>query len=422
MLAHLAQPAPLMIARHRAETPSPWKRKREETCGCFCVTRNTFGETFNSCVKQNIYLNLRTKVSALKVSPSLVALVSHSGDGDLLFACSGTIFECQHQDNSDEFIATILTSATLLTGRSPSSNADIAPNIQVDVYLWDGKTCQGEISACDIHFNLALIKIRSNQRLPTPIFKHLDDSMTLTLPRVLDSTSYELHSQQDMLQGSNSFKICAGDKVIALGRHYLSHELMAAPGVFRFGYCDLDCEQLCIASCKITMGGIGGPLINRHGEVIGINFYSELFTPFLPINAVSKCLENLKNHGRVHQPWLGVKASSLGSASVYKLEKIILKFPQISKGVLVEEVTSESPAAYAGIRPDDIIVQCGGKSVGSSLEFFGFMLDKVGEPVELDVRRPSDGTCLTPTVFAGDRCNRWPIPKERQMLFDTIHM
>ncbi|KAL6520856.1 hypothetical protein OROGR_017425 [Orobanche gracilis] len=49
----------------------------------------------------------------------------------------------------------------------------------------------------------------------------------------------------------------------------------------------LDCNDLLRVNCKITKCGIGGPMINLNGEVVGINFYSENFTPFLPINVVT---------------------------------------------------------------------------------------------------------------------------------------
>jgi len=42
--------------------------------------------------------------------------------------------------------------------------------------------------------------------------------------------------------------------------------------------------------------GIGGPLINDNGEVIGMNFYHDKYTPFLPVNIASKCLDHLKCH------------------------------------------------------------------------------------------------------------------------------
>lgn len=42
--------------------------------------------------------------------------------------------------------------------------------------------------------------------------------------------------------------------------------------------------------------GIGVPLINRNGEVIGVNIYDKRCTPFLPINIDSKCLEHFEKY------------------------------------------------------------------------------------------------------------------------------
>ncbi|XP_062026354.1 putative protease Do-like 14 [Rosa rugosa] len=79
---------------------------------------------------------------------------------------------------------------------------------------------------------------------------------------------------------------------------------MAAPGIFSIdacmysiGACNFDCKELMRADCNISKCGVGGPLINMYGQVIGINFYDLFYTPFLPIDIVRKCLKHFEETG-----------------------------------------------------------------------------------------------------------------------------
>ncbi|XP_022765642.1 putative protease Do-like 14 isoform X2 [Durio zibethinus] len=343
-----------------------------------------------------------SKVVALKVSPSVVCLLSHTGK-DKLFACSGTIVECGGKESDGTFVGIILTSASLL--RCPSGAASLAPDIKVDVLLPDGKLLQGEVFAYDFHYNLSVIKIRSDTPFPTPSLRNLDESIPVTLQPALNSTSP---------RHSDSFKIRPGDKVKALGRHYHSHSLVIASGSFTIGLCEFDCQELMMSTCKMgSQIHIGGPLINCAGEVIGINFYHERYTPFLPINIAYRCLEHLKIQS-VNRPWLGMELTNFYAVNLADMEKIVQKFPHISEGVVVEKVVKGSPAEVAGILPCDVIVSCGGHSVRCSSEFFGITWDKTRESVPVVVMRASCGNRQMLTIDVEDtsehRYNRWPIP------------
>ncbi|KAL7197689.1 hypothetical protein ACSBR2_020251 [Camellia fascicularis] len=94
---------------------SPWKRKRPER------------------------EDIDTKSAALKASPSVVSLTSLTG-GKMMFACSGTIIECE--DVNGTFINTVLTFATLL--RSPIDANAIPDDIKTcprDMVVAIGHSC-----------------------------------------------------------------------------------------------------------------------------------------------------------------------------------------------------------------------------------------------------------------------------------------
>ncbi|KAI8545289.1 hypothetical protein RHMOL_Rhmol07G0029900 [Rhododendron molle] len=337
----------------------------------YTTTGHTFGEKFDPYVYANMVLDIPTefKGAIVDASAAVVSLVPDAGPGgETLFAGSGTIIGCE--DVNGTYTSTILTSATLL--RSTESNA-IQEDIEVNVYLADGKSMKGRVSAHDFHFNIATISITSDVPLPTASLRPLDDSISIDPNHPSEivcpgenevaSRSFQLHRHSD------SFKICPGDMVVALGRHCGgTHSLWAALGKFSIDRCGFDCKELFRVNCLILKSGIGGPLVNRHGEVIGVNFYDADCTPFMPINIVSKCLKRFQENRQSRQPWLGMELTNLYAARIGKLEKVISRF-NISKGVLVEKVIKGSPAELAGLLRGDIIVQCGKKSVQGFLEW-----------------------------------------------------
>ncbi|WJX10231.1 hypothetical protein P8452_00978 [Trifolium repens] len=181
------------------------------------------------------------------------------------------------------------------------------------------------------------------------------------------------------------------------------------------GRCDFDCKELFMGTCKTTICGEGGALINISGEVIGITFFYDFgfTTPFLPINIASKCWEHYKRYGGLWRPSLGFKATNFYTADIYVIEKVIQKIPSICNGVLVEKVIQGSSADSAGLHLKDVIVRCDGKTVHSFLEFLEMVWDKkVGDVLQLFVVRPYQNDPIHVNMVvdevAVEKFNRWP--------------
>jgi len=114
---------------------------------------------------------------------------------------------------------------------------------------------------------------------------------------------------------------------------------------------------------SINQGNSGGPLFNLDGKVVGINTAiigrsGSVGIGFaIPSNSASKVIEQLIEFGETKRGWLGVRIQIVTKeiADVEKLEN--------PEGALVASVSKESPAAKAGIKNGDIILEFDGKKI-----------------------------------------------------------
>ena len=109
----------------------------------------------------------------------------------------------------------------------------------------------------------------------------------------------------------------------------------------------------------INPGNSGGPLLNRCGEVIGINTSmlagAENIGFAVPINIAKQVLPQLVKKGRVIRPWIGVSGKL-----IRKELGAILNLPLVD-GFLVETVEPGSPAQRAGLRGGELLITIAGE-------------------------------------------------------------
>jgi serine protease Do len=114
----------------------------------------------------------------------------------------------------------------------------------------------------------------------------------------------------------------------------------------------------------INQGNSGGPLFNFRGQVIGIN--SAILNPAvamnvgfaIPINLARRIADQLQRSGQVLHGYLGVSTSDVEPALATKFG-----LDQTS-GALVNFVVENSPAAQAGIKQGDVIVEVASRPIG----------------------------------------------------------
>jgi serine protease Do len=151
-------------------------------------------------------------------------------------------------------------------------------------------------------------------------------------------------------------------------------------------------------------GNSGGPLVDLHGQIIGINEIRMGLGGAIPGNLANQVAQTLIREGRVPRAWLGFEAQPL------------LKRSEADRGVLVSSVLEDSPAHDAGLRSGDIIIEAGGKPIlvrhDEELPIFAALITDlpVGEPVAFTVLRDNRERTLTLTPL--EREEVWPRQRE----------
>ncbi|HEX8978248.1 MAG TPA: DegQ family serine endoprotease [Parasulfuritortus sp.] len=150
----------------------------------------------------------------------------------------------------------------------------------------------------------------------------------------------------------------------------------------------------------VNPGNSGGPLFNMDGQVVGINsqivsksggFMGLSFA--IPIDVAMNVVDQIKAHGKVIHGRLGVVIQDV---SADLAESFGLKQPN---GALVSEVEPNSPAAKAGLKVSDIILQYDGKPIVTSFDLPRLVgATKPGSEVPVAVWRKGEMKTLTVKV------------------------
>lgn len=145
-------------------------------------------------------------------------------------------------------------------------------------------------------------------------------------------------------------------------------------------------EGLIQTDAPINVGNSGGPLINKRGEVIGINSIkiesAEGMGFAIPVNMVKTILNNVMENGEFEQASLGILAYD---KEVIPYTDSTLK---IENGIYVVQVNYDGPADKAGVREKDIITHIDGKKLDKINDLREYIYTKnVGDTVNLNIKR-----------------------------------
>ncbi|AMQ04514.1 2-alkenal reductase [Sporosarcina psychrophila] len=150
----------------------------------------------------------------------------------------------------------------------------------------------------------------------------------------------------------------------------------------------------------INPGNSGGALINLAGQLIGINSMKvseatvEGIGLAIPINLAMPIIDQLEEHGEVNRPTMGVTLLDLRSIPAQQ-QREMLKLPvDVTDGVVINEVMSNSPAQLAGVKQYDVIVEMDGEKIEDMVTLRKHLYNskEVGDTMQMKVYR--DGQLL----------------------------
>ncbi len=234
---------------------------------------------------------------------------------------------------------------------------------KLTVKLKNKKTFEAKVVGSDRTMDLALLKIKPSS-----------DIVPITL--------------------GDSSKVKVGHWAIAIGAPLGFEQSFTVGVVSAVARAGIDASGLGYiqTDAAINQGNSGGPLLNIHGEVIGINRMIASQTGgsigigfAIPINEAKKVVEELKVNGKIRRAWLGIALDNVTEDDVQEL-----KLPN-NKGAIVKQVVENSPAASAGIQLLDVIVKIGDKDVETPEDVISVVREsKIGKRLELRVIRKSN--------------------------------
>jgi len=196
----------------------------------------------------------------------------------------------------------------------------------------------------------------------------------------------------------DSDQVRVGQWVLALGSPFglnqtVTHGIISARerGQISLGN-TIRIKDFLQTDAAINPGSSGGALVNLEGEVIGINTaiasapgssQSSGVAFSIPINMVKKVMMQLLEKGSVTRGYLGLQVAASFEAA--DAERLGLNRAQ---GALVERVYNDTPAATAGLRPQDVVLDVDGTLIRNENHFINLISSlPVGQRVRLQVWR-----------------------------------
>jgi serine protease Do len=218
-------------------------------------------------------------------------------------------------------------------GYAVTNNHVVDKAENVEVITDDGRTVQAKVIGTDPRTDLALIKVEGGNY---PYVRLADNA-----PRI-------------------------GDWVIAVGNPFGLGGTVTAGIVSARGR-DIGAgpyDDFIQIDAPVNKGNSGGPTFDVDGHVIGVN--TAIFSPSggsvgiafaIPAQTVASVVTQLREYGAVTRGWIGVKVQPVTSDIA---DSLGLKN---AKGALVAEPQADGPAAKAGIKAGDVIIDVNGVAI-----------------------------------------------------------
>src|SRR5687767_9447886 len=251
-----------------------------------------------------------------------------------------------------------------------TNNHEVEGADAIEVVLNDSRKVRGKVIGTDPDTDLAILKI-SLDRLP-------------------------------VIALGNSDALQVGDQVLAIGNPFGVGQTVTSGIVSALGRNQLGIntfENFIQTDAAINPGNSGGALVDVNGNLMGINtaIYSRSGGSMgigfaIPVSTAKLVLEGIVKDGVVTRGWIGVEPADL---SPELMETFGVR---ARKGVLITGVLQNGPAAQAGVKPGDVVVQVGEKDVANVSELLTAVASlKPGTATKFKLQRRDDNVDVTVT-------------------------
>lgn len=234
---------------------------------------------------------------------------------------------------------------------------------KLELGLTDGRTLPAQVVGSDPHTDLAVVRV-GDQGLPTAI---LGDSDALRVGQLVIAIGNPLGFQSTVATGVIS----------ALGRSLRSESGRLIENVIQ-------------TDVPLNPGNSGGPLVDSHGNVVGINtamiYMAQGISFAVPVNTARWVVGELLTNGRVKRAYIGLagQVRPIGRRLQRQLEL------EHANGVEAVSVEKGGPADTAGLQAGDLIVKINGESIASVDDIHRMLSEhSPGARVEVSVLRQS---------------------------------
>lgn len=296
--------------------------------------------------------------SAQKALPSVVTIFSRSKEASAANPVLDIIGGERAQKFDSVGSGVIISSDGLIL----TNHHVVADAAMIEVRLQDGRQFRAKNPKSDPQSDVAILKIDVDGGLPAA-------------------------------EIGNSDELFVGDWVIAIGSPFMIEASVSAgiiSGMGRYQSLSRSVKgQFLQTDAAINPGNSGGPLLDLEGRVVGINTaissHSGGFEGIgfaIPINRAMWVKNELLKHDQVRRAYVGVSASSVPYDLAQQLD-----LPD-NTGALVNRVVPDYPAAKAGLRAGDVIIDFAGGRVHSNAGFAELVLQSpIGIPLPMTIIR-----------------------------------
>ena len=169
-------------------------------------------------------------------------------------------------------------------------------------------------------------------------------------------------------------------------------------------------QEVLQTDAAINPGNSGGALVNLAGELIGINSMKiaessvEGLGFSIPINSAIPIIGELEKTGEMKRPTMGITLVDVTDVPAFYQQQTLQLPAEVTTGVVITDVIANSPAAKAGAKQYDVIVEMDGEKIETSIDLRKHLYNekKTGDTLTMKVYRQGKLVELKVTLTNSD--------------------